>query len=524
MPCQYRQENRPVRDPTLSLIFDRLNQLQDSVQAVEGRLMKLDASSPRPTRPPTKFVHGVPSPDSTRDDYIRPSTVPESNAEQSDLHRRSPQPASDVLRWDCCRRCFPRLSSKYQDPDRFSNYSGIPNSNLSISLLLQPEPAAETGQVFSHVRNFLDHVYPLYPIVCEQAISDMTTEFIREGPRTNIQSALVLLMVCLAKLLVSGNPSDELTAENDLDGAVQILNWVPLENSLEHAQAQFLAALCFSKFSMLSTSVAFLQRSSAVLYEFLLRKVLSSAQIKLTTRTTSVRLYWVVLNLERDLCWETPLYTLGPLSQLEDRLPLPMECMVQNAASANTAGQSETYHSAIDACYPLFLAETSLRQICWRVSSAPELQEDFASAKESHVYSPGSSSSPNATLVLPVVTELSSQVSRWLECVPAAANWSPKAEPGPVTPLSTRVKLLYWMCRFNVHKSALRHVSLYNDSLEVADGLTQVRAKAALEAAARSLYVFCEENFAADEVLAHRYSCRTLTHLPGTINNGDIGC
>ena len=218
-----------------------------------------------------------------------------------------------------------------------------------------------------------------------------------------------------------------------------------------------------------------------------------------------MRAFWVVLSMERELAWETPLYSLGPLSSLEERLPLPQECMVQASAAADTS-HLETFHTVIDACYPLFLAETCLRQIYWRVSGAPELQEDYAFDKEMQFHPPHSSPpSPTATPVLPVVKELSSQVSEWLESVPASAHWSLNAEAGAASPLSTRIKIQYWLCRFGIHKSALYHLLESGAPLASADVVAQVRAQAALEAASRCLYIFYEESFVADEVLGHRY-------------------
>jgi len=130
----------------------------------------------------------------------------------------------------------------------------------------------EPGQVYFYIRNFMSLVYPLYPIMCEQAIADMETAVIRDGLQINVPSALILLMKTLGKLY-SG--TYDLLEHNDaiahLDSAVRLLSWLPLEYTLEHAQAYTLAALCFAKLSMLSSSAMHLRQASAVLYEFLTR-------------------------------------------------------------------------------------------------------------------------------------------------------------------------------------------------------------------------------------------------------------
>lgn len=226
-----------------------------------------------------------------------------------------------MLRWKTVQALFPTVSRRYLREDNMSSaYSATGDPSVLLPFTSSTRSLNEPGQVYFYIRNFLSLVYPLSPIMCEQATADMETSVIRDGLQINMPSALVLLMKPLGKLYSGTYDSlEHHGAVAHLDSAVRLLSWLPLEYTLEHAQAYTLAALCFAKLSMLSSCAVHLRQASAILYEFLTRfvancvekgmaeyktnsgprSILVPSAIKPTTRTTSVRLYWVLLNMER---------------------------------------------------------------------------------------------------------------------------------------------------------------------------------------------------------------------------------
>ncbi|KAK1146789.1 hypothetical protein N8T08_002550 [Aspergillus melleus] len=167
---------------------------------------------------------------------------------------------------------YPNVAHHSVDEDACSAYaSTIQPSFKSLGHQVQPN---ETGQVLFYTRCFLDLVYPLYPIMCEDAIYDAVTTCIKDGFQNNMTSALVMLMVCLGKLYSSPSSADE--AIGYLNMATQLLDWLPMATSLDYAQAHGLSALCFAKLSMLSTASGYLQRASGILHRFLLEQAILS--------------------------------------------------------------------------------------------------------------------------------------------------------------------------------------------------------------------------------------------------------
>ncbi|KAH8430920.1 fungal specific transcription factor domain-containing protein [Aspergillus melleus] len=199
--------------------------------------------------------------------------------------------------------------------------------------------------------------------------------------------------------------------------------------------------------------------------------------------------------MERDLNWESNLECSSQLSELEDRLPLPFECMAQEPSTANQL--HSPYTSVIDSCYSLFLAETSLRQILWRIACAPELQESTASV-------------PQPPRTLEVIAELEVQLSEWLVCIPGSAGWSPVAGAGTITALSSRIKLQYWLCRFHVYKVALYRSFQVPYQTVFPESISQTWSDAALVAAMNSLLVFVSESVIPDDIMANRLLTVTI--------------
>ncbi|KAI9038216.1 fungal specific transcription factor domain-containing protein [Aspergillus affinis] len=436
------------RDPSLHLILDHISQLNRAFQSVEGRMSRMEDKIQRSNSAEMSNNTRTGAQCLNHPNII----VGKTGAE--------PQPTSSILRWERIRLIYPNVARQSVDGDACSAYSSTIQPSLK-SLVIQAQPN-ETGQVLFYTRCFLDLVYPLYPIMCEDAIYDAVTNCIKDGFQNNMTSALVMLMVCLGKLYSSLSSVDE--AIGYLNMATQLLAWLPMEASLDYAQAHGL-------------------------------RVLKSQGTKLTTRTTSIRLYWVLLNMERHFNWETSLKSSSELSELEDRLPLPFKCMAQEPSTANQL--HSPYTSVIDSCYSLFLAETSLRQILWRIACAPELQESTA-----HV--------PQPSRAFEVIAELEMQLSEWLVCIPGSAGWSPVAGAGNISALSSRIKLQYWLCRFHIYKVALYRSFQVPYQMIFPESISQTWSDAALVAAMNSLLVFVSENVIPDDIMAHRLLTITI--------------
>ncbi len=267
------------RDPTLHLISEKLAQLYDGIQILDSRLDKIETTQ-------TAALNGqganatTLSSQSTCNGGVNFSTqgIPETSrrnqktlTEEPKIPRAAVVPSSSMLHWKKVQLLYPTVSRRYLRDHMSSAYSAIGDPSL-MSPAPSTAPQNEPGQIYFYIRNFLSLVYPLYPILCEQAIVDMETAVTRDGTQIDVPSALILLMKTLGKLYSGTYDSHEHnSAIALLDSAVQLLSWLPLEYTLEHAQAYTLAALCFAKLSMLSSSAFHLRQASAVLHEFLTR-------------------------------------------------------------------------------------------------------------------------------------------------------------------------------------------------------------------------------------------------------------
>lgn len=159
----------------------------------------------------------------------------------------------------------------------------------------------------------------------------------------------------------------------------------------------------------------------------------------------------------------------------------------------------------LESCYSLFLAETSLRQIIWRVATAPELQESGTLNLESGTVKSTSCKAINMTpLSLNIVSEIEKQFSEWLAYIPASAAWKPTPGTCQITPLSSRIRLQYWFGRFHLYKPSLYSVLNSQHHSPTTDPLTLTWVHYAVNAAFNAINVFVSENFIPDDIFAHR--------------------
>lgn len=207
--------------------------------------------------------------------------------------------------------------------------------------------------------------------------------------------------------------------------------------------------------------------------------------------------------ISRDLSWETNIYSPSQLGQLENRLPLPFECMAEESSTPDSDRMHVSDHPVIDSCYSLFLAETSLRQILWRVVTAPELQESNL-MDESNTESSTSLKRRLPPLWFSITTEIETQFSEWLACIPVSAAWAPTPCTGQVAPLNTRIRLQYWFGRFCLYRIALYQALNNEDNRQATDSLTLAWAHSAIQAGFNAISVFVLESFIPEDIDAHR--------------------
>ncbi|KAK5046934.1 hypothetical protein LTR84_007288 [Exophiala bonariae] len=128
------------------------------------------------------------------------------------------------------------------------------------------------------------------------------------------------------------------------------------------------------------------------------------------------------------------------LAQFEEHFSLPLPC--DEADNKERPPHVNTH-------FVFFLAEMSLRAILESILTTPELNAHS---------SPASIHQPYQLNISPVQQELHSQLDTWILRLPANLDWSPNPVPVPTnayserSPLTTRLKLLYWYARFALHR------------------------------------------------------------------------
>ncbi|RDL35180.1 uncharacterized protein BP5553_07111 [Venustampulla echinocandica] len=313
-----------------------------------------------------------------------------------------------------CEECRPILPEAIDDADR-----------------------TESKDILVLLVYFFEHTCTLFPIICDQATYMMASVVGVRGFRDELQSCLILLMIALSKAYRDHQSLESGLA--DFQRAVQVLSRLSVQFTLPYAQAQVLAALFLFKKGRLLNFWSYLNAGCTALSVMIQRDENLCRERSPEDIKTTLRLYWICYNLERDLVNEIGSFPRSSLYQLEDRLPLPLGCDESDTASLSSSVRTVR-------TYTFFLAEMSLKSTLARIISITGGDSYLETSLNSSVE------------ISPLMQELNAQIGEWVISLPSFLDWSPEPTRGTCSPIATRLKLIYWFTRLSLSKSHILHV------------------------------------------------------------------
>ncbi|KAF8854898.1 hypothetical protein BDZ45DRAFT_627092 [Acephala macrosclerotiorum] len=446
--CEYQGSKKESDEKLISQLVERLSQ-------VEEKLAILSTSNERRKQETTSFerseknwsssVNEVATPPSAIATYL--NTVLLSPAATVD--KRSPaetanQPIAHEGNYD---RPFDTTNDN-QSPITYQSgifakleyaQRGTPlsceESRPPLPDFLSKSIPTAASNILPLLENFFERVCPLFPIICDVVTFKMASEVTMRGFRDDMWSCLILVMIGLSKAYKA--PLSPESGLSDFQRALDILSRLSVEYSLEHSQAQILAALFLLKKGRLLNFWSYLHSGCSSLYTMIRRDEETGYERSPDDIKTTLRLYWISYNLERDLRHVVYSFPSSLLYQLENNLTLPLGYDEPNSVHLKAFARTT---------YTYFLAEMSLKAIISRILEAPGLNHlsnhNFAGSVE----------------VSPIVQELKLQLEEWELTVPTFLDWSPQARKGTSVPVGIRLKLLYWFARFSLARPLILHV------------------------------------------------------------------
>ena len=99
-----------------------------------------------------------------------------------------------------------------------------------------------SNSLMANVRGFVEHILPLYPIICDEVALSAAMQVVEHGCQPKISTCLVLLLAAIYRSY-DGIEQDRGTDEFHL--ATQILCQLRRDKSLEFSQAEILQAIYF---------------------------------------------------------------------------------------------------------------------------------------------------------------------------------------------------------------------------------------------------------------------------------------
>jgi hypothetical protein len=211
-----------------------LSTLREKVEQLEQRIQRL---SQDPQLPPETSISNSPPP--------RTVTVTQA-LEVSCPTPASAQDAASVSPSHENPKSAPTLSAGENQYSGFIYYSRSEH-HLLREENREPIPYALDGYslpnrsvIMPLLSSFFDAVYPLYPIVCDDAMYEMASSVLGRGFRDDSSSCLILLLISLAKAY---NPQCPDAGLADFQYASLLLSRLGTRFSLHFCQAHVLAAL-----------------------------------------------------------------------------------------------------------------------------------------------------------------------------------------------------------------------------------------------------------------------------------------
>ncbi|TVY93392.1 hypothetical protein LAWI1_G001127 [Lachnellula willkommii] len=301
-------------------------------------------------------------------------------------------------------------------------------------LLFVAKPT-EPGEIMPFLEFFFQYPVTLFPIICDIATYAMASTIVSTGFQDDLPSCLILLTLSLSKAY-KASASQE-SGLSDFQRAIYLLTRLSARYTLEYAQAQVLAALFLFKKGRVLGFYSYLHAGCTTLYTMIMRDERSGLEKNSEDTKTTLRLYWITYNLERDLNSEIDSFPKSLLYLLEHRLQLPLGCDEPNTTHLMAPVRNT---------YTFFLAEMSLKAIIARILTTPNLEHSIQKTFHGTVE------------MSPLIQEFQTQLEKWEISVPAFLGWFPEPNRGMISPVGARLKLLYWFARFSLFKPLVARV------------------------------------------------------------------
>ncbi|CUM66650.1 uncharacterized protein PRCAT00004326001 [Priceomyces carsonii] len=231
------------------------------------------------------------------------------------------------------------------EEDKYSYKGRLDDSTLQYNNVFS------TSLVENFIQSYLNYIYPVYPLVCEDQLGNIQNEMSTMGLHSSCRSCILLMVLALGSVSSSG----------DLKNLVAVPYWTSDEYKQEGAKnlpappgwsylwlalamkerlitcekpgsatvcIQLLFCLYFLKIGDLTSHYIELKHSSTQLYCLLLKQrntELSGLSVSEDEKEKLIRFFWISLRMERDFQRMVNIET-SPLSQLQNCLDLPSAC------------------------------------------------------------------------------------------------------------------------------------------------------------------------------------------------------
>lgn len=212
-------------------------------------------------------------------------------------------------------------------------------NRIDVNLLQSNTFQFNDSKIFKNLESYRKHIFPFYPIVCEELVETLKNEVFQRGLQTNLVTTTFLLLLALGEISDTSETHHYWTNEGYRYQDVDTVEPPPGFNyfwiasgiigklmasekiSIELITIQLLLALYYFKIGQLNDFTNELILGSKHIYKFLLLH-----GDKYNDRDVLLRLYWVHLHLERDLKIMGLLKNHSALIKIQSQIDLPRGC------------------------------------------------------------------------------------------------------------------------------------------------------------------------------------------------------
>ncbi|EXJ93163.1 hypothetical protein A1O3_01720 [Capronia epimyces CBS 606.96] len=428
--CVYSQSTtvRPASTPTASLLLERIAALENRVDSLASQRTCPVSTTGSPHDPDPSFYSALSSSTTATSLGVLPqeplSTPFTLEAASAEDHHSIVPPDNGLVGIE---------TFSYGVADHRGRSSVEPESGHV------GEGDIDPAAIHALVDQFLDLVCPLFPIICDVVLCEITSTVAANGFTDDLPSCMTLLVMSLAKAYATPHITVEDLAI--FVKAVQLLSVLPLQLTLEFAQSQVLCALFLLKRHQLLDCWHWLHDGCNTLYAMIKQDEARKMSRPPDEKNTILRMYWICFNLDRDVTSELEILPRSHLGELENHLPLPIGCDESSLSHLQK-------HARI--IYMFFLAETSLKAILARIMSmSASCEAKFPQETRAAMLATS-----------PIVLELKNQLVIWEHNLPLSLGWScdPVRDASAGSALATRLRLVYWLARFHLARPLVVHM------------------------------------------------------------------